>query len=149
MLLSADHQPPPTHPLPPLLFTPLLSEVIFYSIIEFSPAPHHHHLLFHLLFLSTHSFVWFSGVPLILFALQISTLFRRGMPTPLQCLTLASSPLPPTHTYTLMLHIKQNSPHRLDPTLTKLFRKRENRSGVRDSHNRTALYYFGPCHRGV
>lgn len=59
------HHHHPILSLPPLSFTPLLTEVIFCTIVEFSPTP---------LPLSPHPSAWPSRESLILSALQISTL---------------------------------------------------------------------------
>lgn len=108
--------PPPNHHYPFSLTRPshsLLSEVIFSTI----PFP-------------LHPSVWPSRESLILSTLQICTLFRHGMPTPLQCLTLAPPPLLPTQT---LMFIRRYSAHQLHPTLSGLFRS--DRTGVAyDSH---------------
>lgn len=115
-LCFSQRMPPPNHHYPFSLTRPshsLLSEVIFSTI----PFP-------------LHPSVWPSRESLILSTLQICTLFRHGMPTPLQCLTLAPPPLLPTQT---LMFIRRYSAHQLHPTLSGLFRSE--RTGVAyDSH---------------
>lgn len=75
------------HPSCPTPLVPFLSEVIFYTIMDFLPP----------LSFSLRPSVRLSRESLILSALWISTLFQRGMPASFQWRILASPPLP-THT---------------------------------------------------